>query len=139
MLHICYISFDSDSRPQISRQLRSMRSMRWRGFIRSSDPALAIPGRGKKPDYPPDCPAALPRITIVRGKHGNRQTRRACHYSDLRLCTDSNKVFQHTWAKTWVDLPACWQTCWRSIPWRAKSENAANMRRCTQEKLARCL
>ncbi len=31
---------------------------------------MAIPGREKKPDYPPDCPAALPRITIVRGKHG---------------------------------------------------------------------
>jgi hypothetical protein len=28
----------------------------------------------------PGCPAALPHATIGRGKHGNRQTRRACHY-----------------------------------------------------------
>ncbi len=44
--------------------MRYMRSVRWRGFLRSSDSGLAIPGRGKKPDYLPDCPAALPRITM---------------------------------------------------------------------------
>ncbi len=63
---------------------------------------IRLPSR---PDCRGHCPAAQPRATIGRGKHSNRQTRRACHYSvavtvnhgDLSTWRQVLPVFRSGW------------------------------------------
>jgi hypothetical protein len=92
--------------------------MRWLGFLRSSDPGLAIPGRGKKPDYPPisfycssKTSALCPSLALPWSRNMKRLLPSSPAYLLVYL-TKCKNIHAHAWCCVCVHVILESSVCW---------------------------